>query len=57
MLDIMTVELKRLAALRKVNPNVRQEEIDQMKSNALELNASIQACRHRLDSSRVIVTS
>lgn len=57
MLDIMTLELKRLAALRKVNPNVRQEEIDQMKSNALELHASIQACRHRLDSIRVIVTS
>ncbi|MEY4684646.1 MAG: hypothetical protein RLZ25_1105 [Pseudomonadota bacterium] len=57
MLDMMTVELKRLAALRKVNPNVRQEEIDQMKSSALELHASIQACRHRLDSIRVIVTS
>ena len=57
MLDMLTVELKRLAALRKVNPNVRQEEIDQMKSNALELHASIQACRHRLDSIRVIVTS
>ena len=57
MLYMLTVEIKRLAALRKVNPNVRQEEIDQMKSNALELHASIQACRHRLDSIRVIVTS
>ena len=57
MLDMMTVELKRLAALRKVNPNVRQEEIDQMKSCALELHASIQASRHRLDSIRVIVTN
>jgi ATP-dependent helicase HepA len=57
MLDDMTIELKRLAALRKVNPNVRQEEIDQMKANALELHTSIQASRQRLDSIRVIVTT
>jgi ATP-dependent helicase HepA len=57
MLDMMTVELKRLAALRKVNPNVRQEEIDQMKASALELHTSIQASRQRLDSIRVIVTT
>ena len=57
MLDSMTVELKRLAALRKVNPNIRQEEIDQMKACALELHSSIQASRHRLDSIRVIVTN
>lgn len=57
MLQSMTAELKRLAALRKVNPNVRQEELDQMKSDALELHASIQASRSRLDSVRVIVTT
>ncbi len=57
MLESMTVELKRLAALRKVNPNIRQEEIDQMKACALELHSSIQASRYRLDSIRIIVTS
>ena len=57
MLDAMTVELKRLAALRKVNPTVRQEELDQMKSLALDLHASIQASRSRLDSIRVIITA
>ena len=56
MLDAMTLELKRLAALRKVNPNVRQEELDQMKANALKMHECIQAGRHRLDSVRVIVT-
>jgi len=56
MLDAMTLELKRLAALRKVNPNVRQEELDQMKASALKMHECIQAGRHRLDSVRVIVT-
>lgn len=56
MLDGMTFELKRLAALRKVNSNVRAEELDQMKENALELHASIQASKHRLDSVRIIIT-
>ena len=57
MLDSMTLELKRLAALRKVNPNVRKEELDQLKANALEMHSSIQTARHRLDAIRVIVTS
>ena len=57
MLDAMTRELKRLAALRKVNPLVRAEELDQMKENALELHASIQASRQRLDSVRIIISA
>lgn len=57
MLDSMTNELKRLAALRKVNPNVRQDELDQLKSKALEMHAAIQATRHRLDAVRVIITA
>ena len=56
MLDAMTKELKRLAALRKVNPNVRKEELDQLKENALEMNAAIQAGTLRLDAVRLIVT-
>ena len=56
MLSIMTLELKRLAALRKVNPNVRKEELDQLKANALDMHSSIQTARHRLDAIRVIVT-
>ena len=57
MLGTMTLELKRLAALRKVNPNVRQEELDQLKANALEMHQCIQAGQHRLDAVRVIVTA
>lgn len=57
MLSAMTLELKRLAALRKVNPNVRKEELDQLKANALEMHESIQSARLRLDAVRVIVTA
>ena len=57
MLTAMTLELKRLAALRKVNPNVRKEELDQLKANALEMHESIQSARLRLDAVRVIVTA
>jgi ATP-dependent helicase HepA len=56
MLDAMTSELKRLAALRRVNPNVRKEELDQVKENAMEMNACIQAANLRLDAVRVMVT-
>ena len=57
MLSGMTLELKRLAALRKVNPNVRKEELDQLKANAMEMHESIQSARLRLDAVRVIVTA
>ncbi len=56
MLDTMTTELKRLAALRRVNPNVRQEELDQLKENAIEMNNCIQAAHLRLDSVRLLIT-
>jgi ATP-dependent helicase HepA len=56
MLEAMTSELRRLAALRRVNPNVRKEELDQIKANALEMNSCIQAAHLRLDAVRVMVT-
>ena len=56
MLDTMTTELKRLAALRRVNPNVRQEELDQLKENAIEMNNCIQGAHLRLDSVRLMIT-
>jgi ATP-dependent helicase HepA len=57
MLDSQTAELKRLVALRRVNPNVRKEELDQLKEDALEMNGCIQAANLRLDAVRVIVTA
>lgn len=56
MLETMSAELKRLAALRRVNPNVRQEELDQIKENTLALHACIQSASVRLDAVRVLVS-
>ena len=57
MLDNATGELKRLSALRKVNPYVRQEELDQVKSSTLELHGHLQSARLRLDAIRVMLVA
>jgi ATP-dependent helicase HepA len=57
MLDAATSELKRLAALKKVNPYVRQEELDQLKENTLEMHGHIQSAHLRLDGLRVLLTA
>jgi ATP-dependent helicase HepA len=57
MLDAATLELKRLAALRKVNPSVRQEELDQLKQNAMDMHGHLQASRLRLDAVRVLLST
>jgi ATP-dependent helicase HepA len=57
MLDYATAELKRLSALRKVNPYVRQEELDQVKANTLALHGHLQAARLRLDAIRVMLVA
>lgn len=57
MLDAATAELKRLASLRKVNPYVRQEELDQLKQNAMEMHGHLQASRLRLDAVRVLLST
>lgn len=57
MLDEATAELKRLAALRKVNPYVRPEELDLRKQQAMETHGHLQAAQMRLDSVRVLLTT
>jgi ATP-dependent helicase HepA len=57
MLDYATAELKRLSALRKVNPYVRQEELDQVKADTLELHGHLQAARLRLDAICVMLSA
>lgn len=56
MLGLMTEELKRLAALRRVNPSVRQQELAQLKREGLELHHCIQSAQLRLDALRVILS-
>lgn len=57
MLDHATGELKRLSALKKVNPYVRQEELEQIKTNTLEMHGHLQSARLRLDAIRVLLVA
>jgi len=50
----LAYESKRLLDLKKVNPNVRSEEIKFAKAQLISLNENIRASRLRLDSLRVI---
>jgi ATP-dependent helicase HepA len=57
MLDEATAELQRLAALKKVNPSVRQDELDRLKADTLETHGHIQASRLKLDALRILLTT
>lgn len=57
MLDAVSSELKRLNALKKVNPAVRAEEIEHLKQIAIECHGYIQSAQLRLDSIRVVLTA
>ncbi|RMG38593.1 MAG: RNA polymerase-associated protein RapA, partial [Gammaproteobacteria bacterium] len=48
-------ELERLSALREVNPNVREDEIEQLQARRELLEIHLKDTRVRLDAVRVIV--
>lgn len=53
--QLQSVELNRLIALSKVNPNIRKEEIMHSKTNASELKAYIKQAQLKLDAVRVVI--
>ena len=52
---IQSAELKRLIALSKVNPNIRQEEIDYLQSATMQIQEFMQQAQLKLDAIRVAV--
>ena len=50
-------ELERLQALKAVNPNIRDEEIDAIDAQIKELTGYIREAQYQLDSLRMIVVS
>jgi ATP-dependent helicase HepA len=50
-------ELERLQALKTVNPNIRDEELESIESQIKELTGYIQSAQIQLDSLRLIVVS
>ena len=55
-LNMLSDEVERLQALSKVNPNVRQEEIDYFQNQFQQLQDLLANTRIRLDALRVIAT-
>jgi ATP-dependent helicase HepA len=57
MLESLSAEIKRLARLKKVNPTIRAEEIEELKDMTMLAHENIQAAQLRLDAVRFIITS
>ncbi|WP_461536193.1 RNA polymerase-associated protein RapA [Spongorhabdus nitratireducens] len=57
LLNNVTEEMKRLAALKQVNPNVRDEEIDFLKQRAAYGHQALQKAQLRLDAMRLVITT
>lgn len=57
MLESLSSEIKRLVRLKKVNPTIRTEEIEQLKDMTMLAHENIQAAQLRLDAVRFLITS
>jgi len=56
MLEVAASEIKRLQALRLVNPSIKVEEIEQRKEQTLAAHAYIESAKLRLDAVRFIIS-
>ncbi|MGZ8191040.1 MAG: RNA polymerase-associated protein RapA [Methylococcaceae bacterium] len=57
MLESLTAEIKRLVRLKKVNPTIKTEEIEQLKDMTMLAHENIQAAQLRLDAVRFVIAS
>jgi ATP-dependent helicase HepA len=57
MLESLSAEVKRMARLKKVNPSIKAEEIEQLKDLTMLAHESIQAAQLRLDAVRFVIAS
>ncbi len=53
----LSAELSRLEALRAVNPNIRDDEVEALESNRAQVLASLSEAGWRLDALRLIVVT
>ncbi len=56
MLASLTSEIKRLVRLKKINPSIKEAEIEQLKEVTMLLHENMSAARLRLDAIRFLVT-
>ncbi|MDD2760513.1 MAG: RNA polymerase-associated protein RapA, partial [Methylomonas sp.] len=57
MIAVMTAEIKRMVRLKKINPGIKDQEIQQLKEMTLLAHESIQDAQLRLDAVRFVITS
>ena len=57
MLATLTTEIKRLVRLKKINPSIKDQEIEQLKEIAMLAHENIAQAQLRLDAVRFIITS
>jgi ATP-dependent helicase HepA len=57
MMDSYTEEIQRLNALKKVNPNVRIEEIEMLQAEGLALHNCLKSSQLKLDAIRLIINT
>jgi len=57
MIAALTGEIKRLVRLKKINPGIKDQEIEQLKETVMLSHESIQESQLRLDAVRFIITS
>lgn len=57
MIAVMTGEIKRMVRLKKINPSIKDHEIEQMKDMTMLSHESIQEAQLRLDAVRFVITS
>ena len=56
MIAALTGEIKRLVRLKKINPGIKSQEIDQLKETTMLSHESIQDAQLRLDAIRFVIT-
>lgn len=57
MIVALTGEIKRLVRLKKINPSIKEQEIEQLKETTMLSHESIQEAQLRLDAVRFVITS
>ncbi|MEY4719674.1 MAG: hypothetical protein RL563_2292, partial [Pseudomonadota bacterium] len=57
MIALMTAEIKRMVRLKKINPSIKDQDIEQAKEMTMLAHESIQNAQLRLDAVRMIITS
>ncbi len=57
MIQVMTSEIKRMVRLKKINPGIKEQEIQELKEMTMLAHESIQDAQLRLDAVRFVVTT